>query len=279
MKRWMAASWLLAAPAMTAADQVFLQGGGQLSGVIVERSSASVVLEVGPGRVTLPLARVERIVEGESPLSIFQARARRLSATDTQGWIELGFWARASGLLTQAREAFGHVLSLDPANPTAHQQLGDVQLGDRWVTPEESFRARGLVPFEGAWVTPEERSAALRERAEAEMAESARAEAEARAREAEARAAAAEAEARRAEADARRAEAAPVYGPQGLVVGLSPPVRRCLPAFPPSRRHAPPRTRAVPRPMRPETTPVLVEPSRPARSRASRTGPREAAPH
>src|SRR5213083_2576414 len=48
-------------PAAVRADDVFLTGGGRLSGVIVERSSASVTVDVAPGRVTVPTARVVRV--------------------------------------------------------------------------------------------------------------------------------------------------------------------------------------------------------------------------
>lgn len=47
---------LLAAP--VAADQVFLKGGGRLTGVIVDRTPTSIAIEVAPGRVTLPMSRV-----------------------------------------------------------------------------------------------------------------------------------------------------------------------------------------------------------------------------
>ena len=143
-----------------------------------------------------------------SSLATFRERARRLGREDAAGWLELGLWARSHGLTTQAREAFEHVLVVDPDNAGAHQALGDVRLGERWVGADEALRAQGLVPFEGRWVAPEERAAILRERAEAAAEDRARAEASARAREAEARARAAEAEARLVEAQAAQVEAA-----------------------------------------------------------------------
>jgi len=200
MKRALIVLLTLAAPVF--ADQVFVKGGGVLTGVIVERDERSVVLEVAPGRITLPMARVDRIVEGTSSLARYRDRAARLSPSDSQGWLDLAQWAAGQGLRTQAQEAFARVLALDPSNEPAQRAVGNVQFDGRWMSPEESYRAQGLVPFEGQWLTPNERSAAVRERAEAALAASARSEAEARAREAEARARQAEADARRAETEA-----------------------------------------------------------------------------
>jgi len=205
MKRAVALLILAATP--VAADQIFLKGGGQLRGVIVERTPSALVIEVGPGRVTLPASRIERVVEGSSALATFHERAARLAADDVAGWLALGQWAEQRDLQTQAREAYGRVLALDPGNAVAHRAFGNVYVGGRWMTEAESYRARGLVLYEGAWVTQAEREAAIRERAAAAAATQARTEADARVREAEARARAAEAEARRAEATARQADA------------------------------------------------------------------------
>jgi len=196
---------LLVAPVAVHGDQVFLKGGGKVTGVVVEQSAKAVVIEVEAGRVTLPTARVERIVTGPSALADYRRRLLEVPENDAAAWLRLALWADDRGLHTQAREAFARVLTLDPSNATAQRAVGNVLLGARWVTPEESYRAHGYVYFEGAWITPEEREDALRERADraqAAAAERARAEADARAREAEARARAAEADARRAETQA-----------------------------------------------------------------------------
>jgi hypothetical protein len=200
MTRTLAVLLLLAAPAF--ADQVFLKNGGKLSGVIVERTKDAIVMEVAPGRVTLPMSRVDRVVEGTSGLALYRERVAGLSASDAAGWLALAQWAADQGLQTQAGEAFERVLATDPGNAPAHRALGHVQYGGRWMSREDSFRAQGLVEYEGRWMTPDERGSLARERVEAAAAESARAEAEARAREAEARAREAEADAKRAEAEA-----------------------------------------------------------------------------
>jgi tetratricopeptide (TPR) repeat protein len=192
---------LLVAAGAASADQVVLKGGGTLSGVLVQQTPEAVTIEVALGRVTLPASRVERIIAGDSALGEYRSRALGLQEGDTFGWLSLGLWARDHGLHAQAREAFQRVLARDPGNAVAHEAMGNVRLGERWVSPEESYRAQGLVYYEGQWMTREDRDFVSREReasARVEAADRARVEAEARAREAEARAEEAAAQARQA---------------------------------------------------------------------------------
>jgi hypothetical protein len=188
------------------ADEIHLVGGGKISGEIIEQSAQKIVVETGLGQVTLPMARVTKVDRSRSALSEFRERAGRLQPGDVAGWVALGRWARERDLSTQAREAYRRALALDPGNAEANAGLGRVQVDGTWLSQEESYRAQGLVPYEGSWVTPAEREAARRDRSEASLAERAEREADARVREAEARARAAEAEARRAEVEATSQE-------------------------------------------------------------------------
>ncbi|MFI5184765.1 MAG: hypothetical protein ACHQNV_10215 [Vicinamibacteria bacterium] len=217
MKRVLAAVLFLGGTPL-AADQVFLKGGGLLNGVVVERTATSIVIEVAPGRVTLPASRVDHVVQGTSALATFRERSARLSADDLAGWLTLAQWALDSDLRTPARGAFEHVASLDPNNAAARRGLGQSLVDGEWLNEADAHRARGLVLFGGEWMTPGERDAAIREEEARSLASAARIEAEARAREAEARASAAEAEARRADASAQADD----WGggiPYGWVIG------------------------------------------------------------
>jgi hypothetical protein len=194
---------LLAVAAAAPADEVRLKGGGRVSGVVVERTPTAVVIETGPGRVTLPMSRVERIVEGRSTLAAYRERAAQLTPADAAGWADLARWAGDRGLLTQAREAWQRVLAADPAHAEANAALGRVEVDGSWLSQEDGYRVRGYVPFEGRWVTPAEHDALVRERAAEEASARDRREAVLRVREAEARAREAEARAREAEAAAQ----------------------------------------------------------------------------
>ena len=213
-----------------AGDEVFLKGGGQLSGRIVSRSETKVEVDVGAGRIAVPASSVLRIEEGRSALQEYEERAGRLAGGDVDGWVALGGWADAHGLGTQAREAYHRALAASPDDPRANQALGNVQTDGRWVSEDESYKARGYVQYEGEWITPAEHEAILRERAAEDARDRERREADSRVREAEARAEEAEAQARKAEAEQASEGiplwygwgAGPAYWPTGPVV--RPPV-------------------------------------------------------
>lgn len=200
---------LAAAPFVSTAtpDEILLRGGGRVSGVIVERTPTTVAIETGPGRVTLPMSRVESIVESSSFLAEFRERAARLEPGDALGWAALARWATDRDLLTLAGDAWRRVLALDPSHPEANAALGRIDVGGTWMSAEDGNRARGRVPFEGRWVTPAEHAAIVRERAFEEASAREQREANLRVREAEARAREAEARAREAETSAAQAEA------------------------------------------------------------------------
>jgi hypothetical protein len=205
MNRIAAVTLLALTPALAQADSVFLRNGGEIKGEIVEQREDAVVIETGPGRVTVPRQSVARIVSSTTDLGIYQARAAVLSPRDVAGWLQLAEWARAHGLGTQAREAFNRVLAVDPQNAPAHLALGHVQVAGRWMDAADASRAQGLVEFEGTWMSPEERRDRIEDRRVSEDDRRAAREADVRVREAEARVREAEARARVAEADAQAA--------------------------------------------------------------------------
>jgi len=213
-------------PVAASADEVFLKGGGRRSGRVVSRSAEKVEVDVGAGRIAVPASSVLRIEEGRSPLQDYEERAGRLAAGDVEGWIALAEWASARGLGTQASEAYRRALAVSPDDPRANEALGNVRMDGRWVSQDESYRAKGYVQYEGEWITPAEHEVLLRERTEEDARERERQQAETRVREAEARAA--EAEARAREAEAQQASegiplwygwgAGPAYWPSGPIV-------------------------------------------------------------
>jgi len=223
-----------------AADEVYLKGGGRLSGRIVSRTETTIEVDVGAGRIGVPASSVLRIEEGRSPLQDYEERAGRLAPGDVDGWIALAQWAEGQGLGTQAREAYHRALAASPDDPRANAALGNMKVNGKWVTEEESYRARGYVQYEGEWMTPAERDAAERARAAEEERDRERREADRRVQEAEGRAAEAEARAKEAEAPSEGIPlwygwgAGPVSWPVGPVVRppVTPPQRPVAPARP-----------------------------------------------
>jgi hypothetical protein len=277
----LAAAGLVAATASS--DEILLRSGGRVSGVIVERTRDAIVVETGPGRVTLSMALVEKVVEGRSALEAYQERAAALEPSDVEGWGALARWAADRELLTQSREAWQRVLAADPSRPEANAALGRVEVDGSWMSEAEAYRARGYVSFEGRWVTPAEHEALVRERAAEEASERETREAELRVREAEARAWEAEARAREAEAAAQPVDGGIPYGwgwgggwGGGLVLPppwdtdpqppVHPPVERPVvrDTRPPYR---PPAPKPAARPQPPPARPAGVEPPPRARPR------------
>ena len=210
MRNALAVALVLAAPAAWA-DQVFLAGGGVVNGEVVSQTATALVVEVGPGRMTLPMARVARVVSSKSDLTVYRERAGMLAPDDVAGWLALARFAESRELLTQAREAYQRVLAFDPGSAAANAAVGRVHVNGHWMSRDDAARSRGMIPFEGDWVTPEQHAAILAERVASARAREAALEAEARAREAEARVRIAEAEARRAEADASAGDSGVPY--------------------------------------------------------------------
>jgi hypothetical protein len=196
--------------ATASADEVYLKGGGRVSGRVVQRTATSVEIEVGAGKIAVPAKQVERIVEGRSSLDVYYDRAGALDPKDREGWAALGRWASDQGLSAQSREAFHRVLAIDPADAEANQALGNVRMNGQWMTEEAGNRARGYVQFEGEWMTPAEQQAIQSERAAADS-DRARAQAEERARHAEAAAEEAEARAKAAEEAQQSVEGIPLW--------------------------------------------------------------------
>ena len=194
MKRSLLILALVAAP--LAADEIYLKGGGQISGVIVDQNAETVTVDIGGGTLGVRMSTVVKIEKSESPLQAFRKREAELGPGDVEGWRELARWAEGEALATQARKAWSRVLESAPGDPEANAALGRVMHDGQWMSEEESYAARGFVEFEGDWVTPDERLAILDSRAREEQAHADAVQAEIAANQAAAQ----------AEADRRQAE-------------------------------------------------------------------------
>lgn len=183
------------------ADVIHLKKGGRLEGVLISEGPTSVTLDVGMGRVSLPLTSVLRIERGASALSEFRRRLAAMQSDDLRSYIELARFASDAGLRSEAKIAWARVSALDPTNAEAHQALGHVLVSGRYVDEEEAYRERGYIQFEGRWMTPVEQASLLREREDRRSEDRRLAEAVRAAREADDRA-------RRTEAEAARSRAA-----------------------------------------------------------------------
>lgn len=146
------------------ADDVYLRGGGQITGEIIEQTADHVTVDIGGATITARTESIVRIEKSVSPLQEYRVRAGEISAGDAEAWRELARWAKGRLLSSQAAEAYAEVIAILPDDVEANEALGHVRLNGEWVTEEESYRARGYVEFEGEWMTPNERQTILAER-------------------------------------------------------------------------------------------------------------------
>jgi hypothetical protein len=150
---------VLFVPGVLFADEVFLKDAGSISGRVVEQNETTVKVDLGDGFIAVPASRVERIVKGRSPLDEYEERAAKLGPQDLEGWKTLARWASKQGYPGQARQACNKALAIAPNDPDVRKALGFVSLDGKWVTLEESYRAKGYVKFDGEWMTPAEAQA------------------------------------------------------------------------------------------------------------------------
>jgi hypothetical protein len=154
------------------ADDVYLRGGGQITGEIVDQTEDFVTVDVGGGgTITARMSSVVSIEQGVSPLQEYRARTEGIADGDAEAWRELARWATNHALSSQAWKAWEQVVEIVPDDQEANRALGRVQLDGRWATEEESYRAQGYVEFEGQWMTPSERQTILADRQQREEAE------------------------------------------------------------------------------------------------------------
>jgi len=106
------------------ADDVYLQGGAQITGEIIERSEESVTIDIGGGYITARMSSVVRIEESISPLQEYRARAESIPAGDAEAWRELAVWAKGRALSSQAAEAYSRVVAILPDDEEANRALG-----------------------------------------------------------------------------------------------------------------------------------------------------------
>ena len=195
-------------PLAALADDVFLKGGGRLSGRIVKRNATT----SGGGRRSRhdPGSRPRACCASRRDARPWTNTTSGPAASPLETWTAGSPWSGGRRPRAWAREkaraAYNRALSASPGDPRANAALGNVQQGDRWVSEEEELHGARLRAVRGGVDHAGRARAILRERDVAEAQDRTRQESETRVREAEARADEAEARARQAESDAEETQ-------------------------------------------------------------------------
>jgi hypothetical protein len=147
--------WLLAlALAGTAgADEVVLRNGSKLEGAVREEGN-KVVVDVGPGTVTLDRSEVRSINRPEGEIQEFDRRVCAIKPDDANGYYQTYLWARQQpGMKTRAESLLRKALEADPNHEASRRALGYLNYKGAWLTQEEYKAALGLVRYNGEWVS------------------------------------------------------------------------------------------------------------------------------
>lgn len=152
------------------ADVVHLKNGKSIEGKVTVQGD-KVTVQIPFGSVSFPKSKVLRIERKESSIEVYDKKIVALKKGDVAGRLELAAWCRKQGLRARGDALLRDVLTLDPQNATARKLTGYVKHGGEWITPDEKYRALGMIKFEGQWHKPESVAAVRQSRAAAARAE------------------------------------------------------------------------------------------------------------
>jgi len=149
------ALWLTAGSAAARADLIELRGGGQIRGKLVPDPSKAdrvlVIAERGKAPLGFDKARVVRVVPEASPLDDYVVKRQATPTGDADARLELGLWCEGNKLPDLARLHYEEAAEAGSAQ--AHEKLGHVLRGDRWLGGDDLREAQGMVRDKGRWVT------------------------------------------------------------------------------------------------------------------------------
>ncbi|HUS57248.1 MAG TPA: HEAT repeat domain-containing protein [Planctomycetota bacterium] len=137
-------------------DILHLKNGNKIEGQITSEGDADVRIRTTVGSVTIKRDDIERIEKKVSPLQQYENTAGTIDDDDSVGHYTLGMWCKENGLKKQAREQFLKTLAANPEHVDAHKELGHVLHAGKWMTEEESMKAKGFVLHQGRWITSNE---------------------------------------------------------------------------------------------------------------------------
>lgn len=147
--------WLLvlAAAGIAGADEVTLRNGSKIEGAVREDGD-KIIIDVGPGTVTVERSDVKSIQRPDERIQEFDRRVGSLKPDDADGYYQTYLWARREpGMRTRAEGLLRKALDADPNHEPSRRALGFVNYKGTWLTQDEYKAALGLVRFQGQWMT------------------------------------------------------------------------------------------------------------------------------
>ena len=134
------------------ADRIVLRGGGQIRGKVIpdpdRPDRVTVVTETGKTPLTFQKPQILQVIAEPE-------RARRVrgpaaeAPTTAEAQYELGLWCEQHKLSDLAEIHYEAAVKHDKTFAPAHQKLGHVRYGDRWLSATSVREAQGLVRYKG----------------------------------------------------------------------------------------------------------------------------------
>jgi len=145
------------------ADVYELKDGGEIVGETVERiEDGDLVVRTADGAlVTLERKLLARVVNHDDEMAEYIKRSRARPDT-ADAHRELAAWCRERKLLKEADIHLARLAELDPNDEEARRSLGQMRVGDRWLTAEQVMIERGMRFYDGKYRTAQD--IAIRER-------------------------------------------------------------------------------------------------------------------
>ena len=141
-------------------DVIVLRSGEKIHGKLApdpkRPDRVSVFLEQGKTPMSVLKVQIQQVIEVAGPLDGYVVR--RAAASDSaQSQYDLGLYCDQHKLPDLARFHFESAVKLDAKFGPAHEKLGHVLVGGRWLSGDDLREAQGLVKYRGRWITREEK--------------------------------------------------------------------------------------------------------------------------
>lgn len=142
------------------ADRISLRGGGQIRGKVIPDTAhpgrVIVLTETGKTPLNFQKAQILEVTNEPSVLDEYVIKKAKAEPT-AQGQYDLGRWCKEHKLADLATVHYEAAVAQDKSFGPAHQALGHVPFGDRWLNADEVREAQGLVRYKGKWISKEEK--------------------------------------------------------------------------------------------------------------------------
>lgn len=150
----------LTAPPLAVAEEAFvLEGGGTIRGELLNQDQVprtEYIVRTVEG-VVFKLDRTQ-VVEKDyrRPEEVEYERIWPSFADTVEDQWKLAEWCRERTLTEQRENHLKRIVHLDPDHEEARRALGYMRRNGRWTTPDDQYRRRGYVHYEGQWRTAQE---------------------------------------------------------------------------------------------------------------------------